>query len=109
MPRAHDNAPGSGGAYWMLIPAVAFTVILIGLPFLYTIYLSLHQFVFGKDALFNAGRNYLLMLQDRLFWNGLWVTLLLYLISLALQMAFDSTWACCWTARCGAGGCSAPS
>ena len=88
MPRAHDNAPGSGGAYWMLIPAVAFTVILIGLPFLYTIYLSLHQFVFGKDALFNAGRNYLLMLQDRLFWSGLWVTLLLYLISLALQMAF---------------------
>jgi len=88
MPRAHDNAPGSGGAYWMLIPAVAVTVLLIGLPFLYTIYLSLHQFVFGKDALFNAGRNYLLMLQDRLFWNGLWVTLLLYLISLALQMAF---------------------
>jgi len=88
MARARDNAPGSGGAYWMLIPAVAFTVILIGLPFLYTIYLSLHQFVFGKDALFNAGRNYLLMLQDRLFWNGLWVTLVLYAISLALQMAF---------------------
>jgi multiple sugar transport system permease protein len=88
MARARDNAPGSGGAYWMLIPAVAFTLLLIGLPFLYTIYLSLHQFVFGKDALFNAGRNYLLMLQDRLFWNGLWVTLLLYGISLALQMGF---------------------
>ncbi len=88
MARARDNAPGSGGAYWMLIPAVAFTLLLIGLPFLYTIYLSLHQFVFGKDAVFNAGRNYLLMLQDRLFWNGLWVTLLLYGISLALQMVF---------------------
>jgi multiple sugar transport system permease protein len=88
MARARDNAPGSGGAYWMLIPAVAFTLLLIGLPFLYTIYLSLNQFVFGKDAVFNAGRNYLLMLQDRLFWNGLWVTLVLYGISLALQMAF---------------------
>jgi multiple sugar transport system permease protein len=88
MARARDNAPGSGGAYWMLFPAVAFTLLLIGLPFLYTIYLSLHQFVFGKDALFNAGRNYLLMLQDRLFWNGLWVTLLLYGISLALQLGF---------------------
>jgi multiple sugar transport system permease protein len=88
MARTRDNAPGSGGAYWMLIPAVAFTLLLIGLPFLYTIYLSLHQFVFGKDAVFNAGRNYLLMLQDRLFWNGLWVTLVLYGISLALQMAF---------------------
>ncbi len=88
MAPARDNAPGSGGAYWMLIPAVAFTLLLIGLPFLYTIYLSLHQFVFGKDAVFNAGRNYLLMLQDRLFWNGLWVTLVLYGISLALQMAF---------------------
>ena len=88
MAHARDNAPGAGGAYWMLIPAVAFTLLLIGLPFLYTIYLSLHQFVFGKDAVFNAGRNYLLMLQDRLFWNGLWVTLLLYGISLTLQMLF---------------------
>ncbi len=88
MARTRDDAPGSGGAYWMLVPAVAFTLLLIGLPFLYTIYLSLHQFVFGKDAVFNAGRNYLLMLQDRLFWNGLWVTLLLYVISLTLQMAF---------------------
>jgi multiple sugar transport system permease protein len=72
----------------MLVPAVGFTVLLIGLPFLYTIYLSFHQFTFGHDAVFNAGRNYSLMVQDRLFWNGLRITLVLYVLSLALQMGF---------------------
>ncbi len=73
---------------WMLVPAVAFTLGMIALPFLYTIWLSLHQFTFGREAIFNMGRNYILMLQDRLFWNGLWITFTLYGLSLALQMVF---------------------
>lgn len=73
-------------APWMLVPAVAFTLGMIALPFLYTLWLSLHQFTFGREATFNMGRNYILMLQDRLFWNGLWITFTLYGLSLALQM-----------------------
>ncbi len=72
----------------MFVPAVAYTILLIGLPFLYTIYLSLQQFTFGHDAIFNGGRNYLLMIRDRLFWSGLWVTLVLFALSLGLQLIF---------------------
>ncbi len=86
--RIRTHAPGAAGAYWMLVPAITFTLLLIGLPFLYTIYLSFHQFTFGRDPVFNAGQNYSLMVQDRLFWNGLQVTLVLYALSLALQMVF---------------------
>ncbi len=72
----------------MLVPAVAFTVLLIGISFPYTIYLSLHQFTFGRQPILNVDRNYLLMVQDRLSWNGLWITVELYLLSLLLQMIF---------------------
>ncbi len=88
MPPSREHVPRSGGAYWMMVPAIAFTVALIGLPFLYTIYLSLHQFTFGRNAIWNSGFNYVLIVRDRLFWNGLWVTFYLYILSLILQMVF---------------------
>ncbi len=88
MPTPRVFIPRTVAAYWMLVPAVAFTVLLIGIPFLYTIYLSFHEFTFGRQPVFNAGRDYLLMVQDRLFWNGLWITLDLYVLSLVLQMVF---------------------
>ena len=86
MPTSRVLIPRAAAAYWMLVPAVTFTVLLIGIPFLYTIYLSFHQFTFGRQPVFNAGHDYLLMVRDRLFWNGLWITLELFFLSLVLQM-----------------------
>lgn len=71
-------------------PAVIFTLALIAFPFAYTIWLSLHEFSFGGSATLNYGRNYLLMLQDGEFWNGLKITLVLYLLSLVLQLVLGT-------------------
>lgn len=71
-------------------PAVIFTLALIAFPFAYTIWLSLHEFSFGGSATLNYGWNYLLMLQDGEFWNGLKITLVLYLLSLVLQLVLGT-------------------
>ncbi|KTT18852.1 carbohydrate ABC transporter permease [Pseudacidovorax intermedius] len=71
-------------------PAVIFTLALIAFPFAYTIWLSLHEFSFGGNATLNYGRNYLLMLQDGEFWNGLKITLVLYVLSLVLQLVLGT-------------------
>ncbi|MET3515921.1 MAG: carbohydrate ABC transporter permease [Gammaproteobacteria bacterium] len=71
-------------------PAVIFTLALIAFPFAYTIWLSLHEFSFGGSATLNYGQNYLLMLQDGEFWNGLKITLVLYLLSLVLQLVLGT-------------------
>lgn len=71
-------------------PAVIFTLALIAFPFAYTIWLSLHEFSFGGSVTLNYGWNYLLMLQDGEFWNGLKITLVLYLLSLVLQLVLGT-------------------
>ncbi|MBO9644874.1 MULTISPECIES: carbohydrate ABC transporter permease [Pseudacidovorax] len=71
-------------------PAVIFTLALIAFPFAYTIWLSLHEFSFGGSATLNYGQNYLLMLQDGEFWNGLKITLVLYVLSLVLQLVLGT-------------------
>jgi multiple sugar transport system permease protein len=75
-----------GSAHALMLPAVVFTVSLIAFPVLYTIWMSLHEFRFGSDAIFNSGRNYLALASDPLFWNGLWLSLGLFVGALALQL-----------------------
>jgi len=72
------------------MPAVVFTVIMIAFPFAYTVWFSLQAFSFGKTPHFNFGMNYLQMVQDPEFWNGLKVTLILYLVSLTAQLVLGT-------------------
>lgn len=82
---------GTRGQLNMLsTPAVIFTLALIAFPFGYTIWLSLHEFTFGGSSTLNYGRNYVLMLEDAEFWNGLRITLVLYLLSLVLQLVLGT-------------------
>ena len=67
-------------------PAVGFTLMLIAFPFFYTIYLSLQRVVLGGGDVYAGFANYRHMLDDAEFWNGLRVSLVLYAISLALQL-----------------------
>lgn len=71
---------------WMLLPATVFTALLIAFPLLYTIYLSLQRIALGRSATFVGADNYLRMLQDPLFWNGLRITLILFSTSLVIQL-----------------------
>ncbi|MBU1359287.1 MAG: sugar ABC transporter permease [Gammaproteobacteria bacterium] len=74
----------------MSIPAVIFTVALIAFPFAYTLWMSLHEFTFGGTSTLNYGQNYALMVQDAEFWNGLKITLVLYVLSLVLQLVLGT-------------------
>lgn len=82
---------GTRGALFALSsPAVAFTLALIAFPFAYTIWLSLHDFSFGAARRLNYGMNYVLMVEDAEFWHSLWITLVLYLLSLVLQLVLGT-------------------
>ena len=71
-------------------PAVVFTFLLIAFPFGYTIWMSLHEFSFGGTSTMTYGQNYLLMLDDAEFWNGLRITVVLYLLSLVMQLVLGT-------------------
>lgn len=73
-------------------PAVIFTVAMIAFPFAYTLWLSLHNLSIGSATKFIGGANYVSLLSsDPLFWQTVRVTLVLYVISLVLQLA-AGTW-----------------
>src|SRR6218665_3509658 len=73
------------------LPAVIFTGAMIAFPFAYTLWFSLREYSFGAKPRFNFGMNYFELAGDGEFWNGLRITLLLYLLSLALQLVLG-TW-----------------
>lgn len=71
-------------------PALLFTVGMIAFPFFYTIWLSLQTFSSTGTTHFNGVDNYVRIARDGEFWHGLVVTLVLYLLSLALQLVFGT-------------------
>lgn len=75
---------------FLSVPAVVFTVALIAFPFAYTVWMSLHEFSFGGTAKMNYGHNYIQMLEDAEFWNGMKITLILYVLSLVLQLVLGT-------------------
>ena len=79
-----------GQLTFLSMPAVVYTVALIAFPFAYTVWFSLHEFSFGGKETLNNGFNYVLMLRDPEFWNGLKITIVLYVVSLALQLVFGT-------------------
>ena len=70
----------------MLAPALGFTALMIGFPFVDTLWLSAQHFSFGSAPHFAALGNYARLLGDAKFWQGLRVTLALYGLSLAAQL-----------------------
>lgn len=73
------------------LPALVFTAAMIAFPFACTLWFSLNEYGLGGRRRFNLGMNYLQMAGDGEFWNGLRITLVLYLLSLVLQLVFG-TW-----------------
>jgi multiple sugar transport system permease protein len=77
---------GRAGLAALTAPAVGFTLLLIAFPFFYTIWLSVEQIPLGGTGHFAGALNYARMLHDPEFWNGLRVSLVLYVVSLAMQL-----------------------
>ena len=71
-------------------PSVIFTVAMIAFPFGYTIWLSLQTFTATGMTRFAGADNYMRMISDEQFWNGLTITFYLYFLSLVLQLVFGT-------------------
>jgi len=86
------NAPASprGSLAALTLPAVVFTVLMIAFPFAYTLWLSFQSYTLGSPERFAGAGNYLALLRDPLFASGLRITLLLYVLSLGLQLSLGT-------------------
>jgi multiple sugar transport system permease protein len=69
-------------------PAVIFTVAMIAFPVVYTIWLGFQSFSSSGEASFAGLSNYSTLAKDGEFWNGLYVTFALYILSMILQLFF---------------------
>jgi len=76
----------------MIAPAALFTVLMIGFPFLYAGYLSLHKITLGSPdpAVFVGLNNYLKAIDDPIFWTAVRVNLFLYAAGLILELVLGT-------------------
>lgn len=72
----------------MMGPAVLFTILLVGFPFIYTIWLSFHNWFMGSTApaQFIGFANYVTMIHDPLFWQSLRITLEISVSALVIEL-----------------------
>jgi multiple sugar transport system permease protein len=82
---------GSSDFRWMAAPAVIFAAAMIVFPIGYAVWLALSDVTLGSEPRFAGFANFARLLADEEFWNGLRITLVLYAISLVLQIALG-TW-----------------
>jgi multiple sugar transport system permease protein len=75
----------------MVAPALVFAGVMIVFPFGYAVWLSLSEVALGQTPRLNGGANYARLVADADFWNGLRLTLTLYVISLGAQLVIG-TW-----------------
>lgn len=71
---------------WMVLPALAFVLLMVVFPFGYGIWLSLLEYKLGSPITFVGLGNYAALLKDEQFWNGLRLTFILYLFALLIQL-----------------------
>ncbi|MDA8109000.1 MAG: sugar ABC transporter permease [Betaproteobacteria bacterium] len=84
------TAGPSGSLTALALPAVVFTLLMIAFPFAYTLWLSFQSYTLGSSEHFAGAGNYLQLLNDPLFWNGIRITLVLYVLSLGLQLGLGT-------------------
>jgi multiple sugar transport system permease protein len=82
---------GSSDFRWMAAPAVIFAAAMIAFPIGYAVWLALSDVTLGSQPRFAGFGNFARLLADKEFWNGLRITLVLYAISLVLQISLG-TW-----------------
>ena len=71
---------------WFLVPGLVFVAVLIAFPVVFTLWLSLHDYQFGRTMRFHGLGNYAALMADQVFWQGLWITLTLYVVCLVAQL-----------------------
>lgn len=67
-------------------PASIFMLLMTAFPILQAIQMSAQDFIIGFEGIYIGMENYITMLKDPVFWNGLKVTFTLYFFSLIPQL-----------------------
>lgn len=87
--RADVEAPSPERRFWypyLLIAPTLVTLVVISLiPFLYTVYLSLHEAKYGRIQGFIGLENFGTVLADGRFWNAMGVALVFVLIAVPVE------------------------
>ncbi len=98
---ATDMMPGEGPAqrsaarregrerfwypYLLIAPTMITLVVVALIPFLYAVYLSLHEVRYGRVKGFAWFENYAELMADERFWNSLWVALVFVMIAVPVE------------------------
>lgn len=73
--------------YLLVAPVQAMLASLILLPVLYTLWLSFHNYTYGKPVSFAGLRNYAVIVRDRAFWRAFWNNVIFVNIVVYLELA----------------------
>ncbi|MEW5960857.1 MAG: sugar ABC transporter permease, partial [Chloroflexota bacterium] len=76
----------------MMAPATIFSILMIGFPFAYALYLSLTNFRLGtpKPPEFTGLANFIQAFQDPIFYTSIRITLVIYVVSLVLEVGLGT-------------------
>lgn len=85
--RSDDRAAQRRLAYWLIAPAVVLMLAVTGYPILYAFWLSLHRYNLASpnDTAFVGLGNYATILTDNYWWTAFFVTLVITVISVAIE------------------------
>lgn len=86
MKRGVPGLSAGLSATWLMVPGLVFAAALIAFPVMFTLWLSLHDYQFGRQSHFHGVGNYLELMRDPVFWQGLRISLTLYVVCLAAQL-----------------------
>lgn len=87
--RGEDRRSQRRLAYWLIAPAVILMLAVTAYPIVYAVWLSLHRYNLASpnDTKFVGFANYQTILTDKYWWTAFFVTLVITVISVAIEFA----------------------
>ena len=85
--RSDDRLAQRKLAYWLITPAVVLMLAVTAYPIIYAVWLSLHRYNLASpnDIEFIGFGNYATILGDKYWWTAFFVTLIITVISVAIE------------------------
>ncbi len=86
VPQAAAQRKRDRSRWFFLMPAVIWVLAFTIFPLLYAVFSSFYSFRFGRRNAFIGFQNYARLIADENLRNGLWITILFVLFTVAIQM-----------------------